>query len=291
MGDAIESMLLEEQMRQFVSAGVTPGDYEPGRVTIEDLLSGSEELSDEDLMVVQGVFDVVTKPFKSVAKAVSKAGGGLGNIAGGVLAGPPGMLASLGKAVGLPDDVVTAMSPQAAIMRGIGGGLSKGLQSRGNILQKGLAGLRGGARGGLSGAGKVVRSPLIKAVATGGAFIFPPLAAVPPAMAAGDKLLTAVESNDLTKKALGIKAVKNTADEARKGDPQAKRGLALLSVLKEVRKALPPIQASAGQQGLGYLVTVAGKALRGRFVADAKGFPGIMAIPGGRTVRGTWRRL
>jgi hypothetical protein len=265
MGDAIESMLLEEQLRQFAEAG---------------LVEGGE-------MRVEGLFGSLKK---GVSKVFKKAGG-VGNVAAAVVTGPQGQLASLATAAGLPPDIAVLISPQAAVYRGIFKGASKGIQeSKGNIAQRALGGAQGAGRGGLKGAGDVVRSPLIKKVATGIAFVFPPVAAVVPAMTAADKLLTKVEGNDLVQKALAMKSVNATATAARAGDVEAKRGLALLAVAKVARHATPPTQATAGQQTLGYLVTVAGKALRGRFKADPKGFPGIIAIPGGQTVRGTWSR-
>jgi hypothetical protein len=265
MGDAIESMLLEEQLRQFAEA---------------DLAAGGE-------MRVEGLFGSLKK---AVSKTVKKAGG-VGNVAAAVVTGPQGQLASLATAAGLPKDVAVLISPQAAVYRAMFKGASKGVQeSKGNIAQRALGGAQGAGRGALKGSADVVRSPLIKKVATGIGFVFPPVAAVVPAMVAADKMLVKLEGNDLVQKALAMKSVKATATAARAGDADAKRGLALLAVAKAAKKAPPAKQAIKGQQTMGYLVTVAGKALRGRFKADPKGFPGIVAIPGGKTVRGTWSR-
>jgi hypothetical protein len=99
---------------------------------------------------------------------------------------------------------------------------------------KGKALLRGVAKV----AKKTVKSPALKLTVKGLAVAYPPVG-VPAAaaLATANSVVAHAESADRAKRALAQKLCKQTAAAARKGDPDAARGLAVLLVAKRMRAA------------------------------------------------------
>lgn len=81
---------------------------------------------------------------------------------------------------------------------------------------------------------KIAKNPLAKVVAGGLAFVVPPLGIAGVAIQAGaiastaNTIIRAGKSKDKQKAAAARKVAQATADLAQKGDPDAKRGLAVL---------------------------------------------------------------
>lgn len=84
----------------------------------------------------------------------------------------------------------------------------------------------------------IIKSPVIKATATGLAVAYPPVG-VPAsaALVAANAVVRHTESQDKKKRTLARGLVKSTAKAAKAGDQDAQRGLATLLVAKRLRKA------------------------------------------------------
>jgi hypothetical protein len=96
----------------------------------------------------------------------------------------------------------------------------------------------------------VIKSPVTKAVAGGVALAFPPVG-VPAtaALVAADRVVRSTESATESIREAGKQVVKNTIDEAKKGDEDAKRALEVVKVAKKTRdervKRVTPKQKEA----------------------------------------------
>lgn len=89
----------------------------------------------------------------------------------------------------------------------------------------------------------VAKSPLVKAVATGAAFVVPAVGV--PAVAAitmADKLVKASKSPNPKQRVAAKKMIASTAQQAKAGDTNAQRGLALMVNQAQTNKAPPRLQ-------------------------------------------------
>ena len=87
---------------------------------------------------------------------------------------------------------------------------------------------------------KVAKSPLVKIVATGASFVCPAVGV--PALAAltmADKLIKASKSPSASQRVAAKKMIQSTAQAAKRGDPDAQRGLSLL-VNQAQQNKMPP---------------------------------------------------
>lgn len=91
--------------------------------------------------------------------------------------------------------------------------------------------------------GSVVSSPVVRTVATGAAFVYPPVG-VPAAIAvnAAAKITAASKSRDPRKRRVARKTIINTALAAKKGDLAARRGLQTLAIAARAQKAVVPMR-------------------------------------------------
>jgi len=136
---------------------------------------------------------------------------------------------------------------------------------------------------------KVIRSPVLKATAMGAAFVFPPIG-VPAAAAvvAADKVVGALDKGG-RKAAAARKLLKPTLSAAKSGDKDAARGARALTLAARLRKQGIPVRTAVARARVKQAVArrpVARSAAR----PAAGAMRGVLVLPGGRVVTGTFQR-